>query len=263
MAVLIEFAKQSFKQRFIYRMNAYMMVASSFVGLIIMMSVWKALYSGKSSVGGITYEDMIHYVILNMLVQALIRSRIGQKVGERVENGAISIDLIRPVSFKGYFLADQFGENLFSFVFTTLPAVLAAMLVWGFSVPDSALRAALFAVSLLGGIVLMNQINYMFGMLAIWLKTAYFINFITGAVISLFAGSFVPLWFYPDILHTISMMLPFHLVGFQPIAIFLGKLSVQGAFLVIAAQAGWLVLLLAIERWMWNKAQAQLDIHGG
>lgn len=244
-------------------MNAYLLIVSSFIGLFIMMNVWQTLYSGKSAVSGITYENMIHYVIMNMFVQAMIRSRIGQKIGERAENGAISIDLIRPVSFKGYYLADQFGENLFNFMFTTLPAVLIAIIVWGFSMPEGAARAVLFIMTLVGGIVLMNQINYMFGMLAIWLKTAYFINFITGAIISLFAGSFVPLWFYPDFLYRLCLLLPFHLVSFQPIAVFLGKTSNLEACLVFAAQIGWLAILLAIERWMWNKAQAKLDIHGG
>jgi ABC-2 type transport system permease protein len=263
MAIFIEFAKQAFRQRFIYRMNAYMMIVSSFISLFILVSVWQALYVGKSDVNGITFENMLHFIILNLFIQSLIRSRIGQKIGERVENGAISIDLIRPISFKGYFLADQLGENVFNLLFTTFPAVIVAVLIWGFGVPENPAILPLFAFSLLLGIAIMNQINYLFGLLAIWLKTAFFINFITGAVISLFAGSFVPLWFYPDLLYKISMLLPFHLVSFQPIAIYLGKLTISEAGLVIGGQLIWILLLLGIEKWMWGRAQVKIDVHGG
>lgn len=263
MVLFLEFAKQSFRQRFVYRMNAYMMIVSAFISLFILVSVWRALYGDKLTVNGITYENMIHFVILNLLIQSLIRSRIGEKIGERVESGAISIDLIRPISFKGYFLADQLGENGFRLLFTTLPAVVLGMWIWGFGLPEQSLMFVLFLVSLVLGIAIMNQINFLFGLLAIWLKTAFFINFITGAVISLFAGSFVPLWFYPDILYKISLLLPFHLVSFQPIAIYLGKMSVSGAGLVIGGQLIWILLLLGIEKWMWSRAQLKLDVYGG
>ncbi|WNQ10628.1 ABC-2 family transporter protein [Paenibacillus aurantius] len=263
MSIYLEFAKQAFRQRFIYRLNAYMMIVSSFLGLLILISVWKALYAGKTEVNGITYENMLQFLVLNMAIQSLIRSRIGQKIGERVENGAISLDLIRPITLKGYFLADQIGENVFGFLFSTLPAAAAAALLWGFAVPGEPFRFPLFVISLLLGIALMNQINYLFGLLAIWLKTAFFINFITGAVISLFAGSFVPLWFYPEPLYKISLLLPFHLVSFQPIAIYLGKKTLTEAGLIIGGQLVWMLLLLGLEKWMWRRAQTHIDVFGG
>lgn len=262
LVIYLEFAKQAFRERFVYRANAYMMIVSSFISLFILINVWRALYAGKSSVNDISFENMLHFIMLNMFIQPLIRSRIGQKIGEQVENGAISIDLIRPISFKGYFLAGQLGENVFNLLFTTIPAVAVAIFIWGFQAPEAAMLP-IFLVSLALGIVIMNQINYLFGLLAIWLKTAFFINFITSAVISLFAGSFVPLWFYPDLLYKLSMVLPFHLVSFQPIAIYLGKLTPAQGGAVITGQLIWIALLLGIEKWMWNKAQAKLDVFGG
>lgn len=51
-------------------MNAYMMFISSFISLFILVNVWQALYDEKSTVKGISYEDMLHFVLLNMLIQA-------------------------------------------------------------------------------------------------------------------------------------------------------------------------------------------------
>lgn len=263
MAVFFEFVRKSFQQRFVYRTNSYVTIVSAWLGLFVMVSAWRALYSGKTDVSGVTFDDMMSFIVINTLVASLIHSSMGQKIGERVEDGSISIDLIRPVSFKSYHMANQLGENLFALLFSTVPAVALAVVLWGFRLPDEPWRIALFLLSLTLGLLLMNQINYLFGMLAIWLKTSWFINAITGAAFDLFAGTFVPLWFYPGWLYAASQFLPFHLVTFQPISIFLGRLSIAEGWAVIGGQLAWLAGLWVLEKWMWAKAQDQIDIHGG
>ncbi|MFK7691257.1 ABC transporter permease [Paenibacillus sp. HJGM_3] len=263
MSVYWTFVVKSFQQRFVYRINSYITILSAWLGLFVLVSAWRALYSGKTAVNGITFEDMINFIVINTLVASLIHSNMGQKIGERVADGSISIDLIRPITFKGYYLANQLGENAFALLFSTMPATLLAVLLWGFHFPDNPLRVALFLVSLMLGLLVMNQINYLFGLLAIWLKTSWFINAITGAAFELFAGTFVPLWFYPEWLYTVAKCLPFHLVTFQPISIFLGRLSIPQSWGVLGLQLLWLAALWGLEQWMWSKSQDEIDIHGG
>lgn len=263
MAVFLGFVHKAFQERFVYRTNSYITIVSTWLGLFVLVSAWRALYGGKSEVGGVTFDDMMSFIVINTLVASLIRSNMGQRIGERVADGSISIDLIRPVSFKSYHLANQLGENLFALLFSTVPAVTLAVVLWGFRLPDEPARISLFILSLVLGLLLMNQINYIFGLLAIWLKTSWFINAITNAAFDLFAGTFVPLWFYPDWLYAASKFLPFHLVTFQPISICLGKLTLPAAWAVIGGQLAWLAVLWALEKWMWAKAQDQIDIHGG
>ncbi|WP_164821232.1 ABC transporter permease [Paenibacillus koleovorans] len=263
MAVFFEFVRKSFQQRFVYRMNSYVAIISTWLGLFIMISVWQALFRGKEAVNGVTFEDILNLVVINTVVGSLLRSRMGQKIGERVADGTISIDLIRPYSFKSYYVADSLGDNLFGFLFSTIPATALAVVIWGFRLPDDPARIGLFLLSLLGGLLLMFQINYMFGLIAIWLKTSWIVNAVTDAAFDLFAGIFVPLWFYPQWLYAIAQCLPFHLVTFRPISIFLGKTTIAGAWLIIGAQAVWMLVLLVIERWMWRRAQVKFDVFGG
>ncbi len=79
----------------------------------------------------------------------------------------------------------------------------------------------------------------------------------------LFSGSFVPLWFYPDWLYAISACLPFRLIFFEPISIFLGRYAVEDMLQIVLLQLVWLAVLYAAGVWVWSKAQTKVMVHGG
>lgn len=257
------FIARAFKQSYVYRTNVWIAFVRAILGLLIAFSVWTALYRGVEHVNGITYADMVQYVIINSLVTALVGSSIAQKLGQRVADGTIGNDLIKPFNVKWYLVSEQIGENLFRLVFSTVPAAVVAVLVYGFGLPAEPYQLLLFALSLLLGIVIMFYFHLIVGTWVFWIKTSFYIDWLSRAVFTLFAGTVVPIWFYPPLLQHMSYYLPFRLVSFEPIAIYIGKHSWASAWQVIAVQAGWIVLFVVLERWLWRKAQDQVVVHGG
>ncbi|TNJ66048.1 hypothetical protein FE784_11525 [Paenibacillus hemerocallicola] len=94
------FVARSFKQSYIYRSNVRIAFVRNILGLFITFSVWTILYLGISDVKGVTYQEMVQYVIINSLVAGLVTSSIAQKLGQRVADGSIGNDLIKPISVK-------------------------------------------------------------------------------------------------------------------------------------------------------------------
>lgn len=260
--VYLEFLKISFRKSFAYRANSYLIMLGSIITLLIQVSLWSALLK-NGSVNGVNLYDMTSYIIINTIVLSLTKTDIGNVLAEKVRDGSIAIDFIRPVKLKYFLFFDDMGQSLFRTIFSVLPVCLVSILFLKFQAPGSLLDLALFIFSLLNGIMIIYQIHYFFGLLAFWLESTWYISWYLGALLTLFGGTFVPLWFYPDFLYRLSKILPFRLVSFEPISIYLGKLSLEASIRVIASQIIWMILFTLIEKLIWNRAQNKIFVQGG
>ena len=259
----LDFARKTFRQRTIYKTDMVMRVVSHFLALFVQVSVWHVLFATRSSSNGVTVQDMVTYVILGMLVSSLTSSYIDYRIAERVQDGSIAIDFIRPVNFKYYMICEDLGESgLMTFV-TTLPACVFGALYWGLRLPEKPITLVLFLATLAGGIMVVTSLNYTLGLLSFWFKDSYHVDWLFGAMRTVFSGALVPLWFYPPALRAVSEAFPWQLGSFAPLAVFLEKSPSSAAIRVLILQAVWLVVLLWIERILWRKAQEKIEVYGG
>jgi len=231
--------------------------------LTVLVSLWTALLGEGQVVKGTTLADMMTFVIVNMIVQSLIRNNIGFMLAQRFEDGSIAIDFIRPIRLKYYLLAEQLGDSMYRTLLYIVPIGVAATLFLDFTTPDSGWQYALFAISLILGFLLICQINFIVGLLVFWLKSPIYTNWFLGAFMELFAGTVVPLWFYPTVLYNISMALPFRFISYEPVSIFIGRTSLHDAWLVIVMQLVWLAVFLVLEAFIWNRVQRKVIVQGG
>ena len=263
LSIYFEFAKKAFKQRLAYRASAYLGMVGRFLLLFVEVNVWTALFRHRATVDGVALSDMVTYVIMSMAVGSLTRSSMDYRIAEKVADGSIVTDFVKPVRFKFYVIAEDIGENCFLTLFTTIPVCLFGAWYWGFRIPDASSALVLFAVALLGGCAVIYQLNYVLGLLSFWFQTSYHVDWLFGAFRTLFSGAIVPLWFYPSFLRAVSEGLPWQLVAFGPISIFLEKASRMQAFRVILLQGIWLAVLFGIEQVLWHRAQRKIEIYGG
>lgn len=263
MSMYLEFLKKSFRQRYIYRANSYIFIFSSIFSLFVKVSVWSALIGTGNTVQGISYGDMVSYVIINTLLLSLVYSSIGQKLAAKVQDGSIANDFLRPVNLKYSLIFEQFGSNIFSTIFGTLPVCIISIIFLQFKLPSNPINFLLFLISMINGIALIFYINYTLGLLSFWFKSSFYIDWFQRAFFQLFGGTFVPLWFYPEALYAVSKILPFRLISFEPISIYLGKLNTSESINIILLQLIWIIVLVAIEKLLWIKAQKVVTVQGG
>lgn len=263
MGVYFVFIKKSFFQKYEYRANTLVNIVGTIISLFVMVNVWSSLYGGNVEMNGITMRDMILYVIVSSLVSALIYSNIGNLIGGKIADGSISIDLIKPVHFKWYIFSNQLGENIYKFIFCSLPVVILFLCVLELDYVPSYIQILLFSISLFNGILIMFSIHFILGLTTFWLKTSFYVDWFMRAFFELFAGTFIPLWFYPKFMYKLTVLLPFHLVSFRPISILLGKQSSYEAVQTVILQIFWIIVLLIIEKVIWKFVRDKIDIQGG
>jgi ABC-2 type transport system permease protein len=263
MGTYLLFLQKSFQQRFVYRTSAYIYLLSTCLRVFIMVNVWTALYGGRTSINGVSLTDMLNFIVISAFVYALTQTRMGDKIANKVVDGSIAVDFLRPIRFKYYVYADQLGENLYQVLLNALPVCILASIIYGFQMPADPENLLLFIFCLFFGVLIIFSINYIVGLISFWSKAAHPTSWFLSTAVTLFGGTFVPIWFYPDVLRRIAMFLPFRLIYFEPINIYLGRVTSSDAVLIILVQVVWLVVLWLVEQFMWSKIQTKLTVQGG
>lgn len=246
-----------------YRSEIIFRFIGNLLKVMIQVSIWTSLLGVGGIVENIDLKDMITFTIISSIVRMLIQSNIAYIIATKVRTGEIAMDLIKPINFKGYFFSEQLSENSFGFLTIGLPVLLFSILSYGFKMTSSVLYFILFLTSLILGITIMFYIDYILGLCIFWVKNEVYIGFIGRALFDIFSGALIPLWFYPNFLVRMAAYLPFRLVAFEPIAIYLGKLDLEASFKVLLLQVFWIGILYLIERGVWKAAQNKVFIQGG
>lgn len=254
--------KKSLKSETIYRSATLAGAASALLSFLIQVFLWKALL-GTGIKQDTSFSDMLLYVVINSFLLELTRANVAGIIENAMIDGTISMELLRPMSYKYYMLANTFGKNIYGTLTRTVPVLLLSVfLVSGASLPDLP-HGLLFAFSAFLGALLLFEVTYLAGLLAFWLQRCWFIRFYVNGLIRIFGGTMVPLWFYPEFLKTISYWLPFRYMTFEPINFFLGKTPIGEAWLPILAALLWLLGLNCLDQLMWRAAAKKLTVNGG
>lgn len=262
MKVYLAILSKAFLSEYVYRANVVFTIIRNLLMFFILISVWTALYSGKSSVNSITLSDMITYTLIMIVLRNLMSSKLHDVMNEKINTGSIVSDFIRPVSFMLSSVSQQLGRNLFNVIFATLPILASAMIYFG--IGQFHPTRFLFSVITAGfGLVLVMQISWIISLICFWTKSAAFGMFLLKSLMEIFGGMVVPLWFYPDVMRSLCMALPFRLAYYSPASVIMGKTSMNENLHIVALQLMWIALLIALERIVWSRARRIVIVQGG
>lgn len=263
MMLFFTLLRLSFIKTFQYRGYVFINLISAFIHVFVQISLWLALFRGNPVVQATTFNDMINYMALTGLLSLFKLEGPGQLLSQRIIYGSIATDLIRPYKLKSFLLSQSIGENLARFLLFVFPVYTVVLAVFGMQLPASRLHVLVFFFAVVNGAVISFYYFYLMGMLPFWLQSIWYIRFVNYAVFTLFAGSFVPIWFYPEALVKLSYFLPFRYITYEAVTFYLGRTSLAAMKGALAAQLVWIGILAALEAVLWKTAQKKIMIFGG
>jgi len=257
----LTFSRLAFARNVMYRANSVMSIVSAVLGLLIQVSIWSAMYIGKSSIEGITLENMLTYTMLTTFASAFASSRVGEEIAKRVRSGEIAGDFIRPISLKYSLIFSELGGSMYKFVFSVLPVFVAALFFIRIQLPTNPMLIVYFFISLALGFALINSMMYSLGLLVFWFKDSGYVRWFNKAFMLMFGGSAVPLWFYPEGLRTVATFLPWRFITYEPVAIYLGQTT--NIWQTLLLQIMWILVFELLGEVIWKKAQKFVFVQGG
>nr|WP_269145563.1 ABC-2 family transporter protein [Cohnella fermenti] len=256
------FAVKSFTNQLAYRSEVWLRLLGNLLAILIQVEIWRAVI-GSSGQEGASLDQMITYSILNPLLLALLSTNVSEAVDSSLKSGSIATELIRPLSYPLYLLAGSLGLSLYKLAFTVAPAFALAGLLFGVLPPASPMNLLAFVAALLIAMLMSFLLGYLVSLLAFWLMSHFALSWMLGGLITIFSGSFLPLWFYSSGWAAVAEALPFQYLGYVPAAVYLGTMTDEAMWRTLAIGLIWAAALLLLVRWLWSRAVRRLIIQGG
>jgi ABC-2 type transport system permease protein len=259
------FAKRGFQRAITYSFQFWSELVINLLFMFIYLCVWRALYSGRASVGGYGREQLFSYIIVSQTLitfQFTVRAWAG--IEAKVRTGEIVIDLVRPIDFQGMILATACGTAAHTLLTNMVPKFALFALAGVVQRPASLLAGWLFPLSAGLGFLVLFGIEFLIGVSAFWLvEVRGLYSMVMWGIAGLFSGYFLPLEFFPHWLGTIAHALPFAAMVYTPAAIYAGSVAGGAVIAAVLGQVAWVIALLGAGRALFAVAHRRLVVQGG
>ena len=132
-----EIARRSFRRHLTYRAAAVAGLITNFGFGWLRVSVLLALYGGRSVVEGLTVSGLYAYVALTQAVINYIALFGWFDLMNSVHTGEVGTDLLKPMSYFQFWLAQDAGRALVAFLLRGVVIMLLFSLVFPITYPTS------------------------------------------------------------------------------------------------------------------------------
>jgi ABC-2 type transport system permease protein len=258
----IKTIQMSFINSSVFRSSYFFGLIQSIISVFITVSIWKALYAGAQRVNGISYAATVTNVVLSMLLSTAF-SFDDFAIANKVHSGQIATELLKPMSISLSYLFQAVGRNLFKLIGHFTPTLLLSSLFFPLLAPKSSFSLLLSLCSVLLGFCLLYTISYIVSVTSFWITNVWSVSTLKNVVISIFAGTVLPIWFMPAGLQYALRYTPFDVIYFAPIQIYLGRMTSYEILFSYGKQLVWLAALALVGLLLWQKGIKKVTIAGG
>lgn len=255
------FASKAFSREATYRMEVFTNVASLIVRLYLMKSVWTALYAQNAAPAGVTLHAVLTYTAVALLMSLVLETDGTRQIRDKIREGTIATDLMKPISLPLFFFSDGIGMTLLH-ALLIVPALIVSLLIVHIDVPSPAVLAV-FALSVLLGYLVNFLLNFLMNCVAFWTLETFAVQLMVRWMSDLIGGQVVPLIFFPGALQAVVLALPFAAIYSTPLLIYLGTTPPSGYAGALAGQAGWCAAFALLSVVVWRAAQRRVVSQGG
>lgn len=257
-AAYSSFFKRALSSHLAYASAVWVNLFAMACGFSFTLMVWHYAKQGTADA-----TQFYAYLTLAFALNFSLSMAFERYVGERIREGLIATDLLKPVDYTWLF----FFQAASDIVFQTAFGLVVLGVAW--SVLGPALAPAspeAFGLALLGTL-LAFWVQFHLGFLFVQMIFATNSNYGPFTLRMLFhtalGGIFAPLDVYPPALQKFAMALPFHHVIYTPVALYQGRIAGAAAWAALASSAAWGLALFVVSRWSFSLIRRYLTIQGG
>lgn len=250
----------------VYRWNFAVRGFFSLFHLIVVFTLWGAVYSGKEHIGGFSLDQTLTYFVALLVLQFFIGAfNEDYQISEEIRNGLINQFLLKPVNYFAYRFSIFVAARLVSGALVILPLLVALPFIHEHLVlPTEPWRLWLGLPALALSALIQFSIAFCFGLMAFWFLEIQSFVILSFAIETLLGGQVFPLDLMGERLYQVSQYLPYYYQMYFPAAILTGRIQDPGQVLTgLGIQACWAVALLLLGHTLWNRGLRRHTAVGG
>ncbi len=254
--------KSSLKASFAYRASTVTSLFTAVFMYAVPMLVWQQVYSQNPNLA-ISRAKMFPYLLLACCGNYALGMSVEFRIGQRIRNGLIATDLLKPIDFQLSQGIQSLSDGLFNGALGLL-VFFCGYLVLGKDIfPANSLSFGLFFLSFLLAFLIQYFVCFIFVQGAFYTYSGYGIFAARGALHQTFSGMAAPLTLYPPFLKAAGEWLPFRHTIYTPVSIYMGWEQGEAAVSLILQQAAWVIGLFILGKWLMVQSLKQLEVQGG
>ncbi|MBF6211898.1 ABC-2 family transporter protein [Nocardia puris] len=231
---------------------------------LVRASVLLAAVRAGSEFGGYDEGSMAAYVWLSQGMIALTQF-MGPplELAERVRNGDVAVDFLRPVDIQFAYLAADLGRATCALIPRFLPSVLFGVVTFGLALPGTPGPYVLGLISMVLAVSLSFLGLFAVGLVGFWVVETRGVRTLYQILGTFLAGLFVPVHMFPDWLRALAHATPFPSILQAPIDVLSGRVLGMDAVSVVATQAFWVLAIGLLGRFLLRAGRRKLEVQGG
>ncbi|MGI5283820.1 ABC transporter permease [Nonomuraea polychroma] len=246
-----------FRLALAYRSNIIMTCVALVAQVFLLRMIWTSVYGSRPAAAGLTLEALLAYLTLANLQAFATHTIVSSTIHHRIRTGMVFFDLARPVGYLRQMAAFQVGNTLGGLLLLA-PVIPVVLLVGSITVPANGPG---YVITLVLGYVIAVQLALLISLIGFWTMETGAISLLYRLVSQFFAGTMVPLAFFPGVLGVVAEVLPFKYMGYVPAAVYVGHISdISGPVVV---ELAWIAGLWGLLVLTWSRAHRKVVIQGG
>lgn len=257
-------AKAGFRKQSHYLSAMFAGLFTNIVFGFVRASILLTAVRSGADVGGYDEGSVGAYVWISQgLLGAIQMMGPAPEVADRIKNGDVAIDLVRPVDIQIGYLAADLGRAAFTFLPRGLPSVLVGWLTFDLTMPGGSAPYLLGLFSIVLGVTLSFLSQFAIAVLGFWVVETRGLRSLYTVAGTFLAGLFVPVHLFPSWLKWIADGTPFPSVLQTPIDVLSGRVMGVEAVEAVLGQVVWVALVMIAGRLLLRAGARKLEVQGG
>jgi ABC-2 type transport system permease protein len=221
---------------------------------LILILLWSAIYQSNGLIKGYTLQEMITYVLIGNLFEAMVRNYLTHKIARDIKDGTLSVFLVKPIKYINYIFTKEFGITALPFFMSCVSQLLVIVFFLDKIIFNHSIAYwALILLMLCLAYIIELFISYLVGMIAFWTIEVEGIYSTIIKLRKLFSGGYFPINLLPAGIVSVSMALPFMYSFYFPMQLYLKKISLTDGLKGVGLQVIWIIALYFISNVVWRR----------
>jgi ABC-2 type transport system permease protein len=233
-----------------------------FFGFVRIM-IFDGFYRSSTAPQPMTSDQVTTYIWLGQAMLLLGMLDIDKDVAAMIRTGSVAYEMTRPLDLYNLWFARAISGRTAPLLMRAIPIFVLAGLFFQLQSPASLQAAALFAISLAGGLLLASSIVVLMTISLLWTISGEGIYRLAGPLVFFFSGIVIPLPLLPDGMQYFVAILPFRALLDTPFRMYMGSLTGSAAAAALLHQLFWLAAFVAIGRLVLARGVRRLVVQGG
>lgn len=200
-----------------------------------------------------TKDTMETYLFFGFVIADLVVSSRTQDVGNDINSGMLSNQLLLPISFFGRLIAREVADKFMNGFLSVIEIVALLLIIQPTIVVPSNVSAVVITIGvILLSFVLHFTISLLISMAGFWTNEVWGLRFIFFIFLESLTGALVPLDLFPAQIAKVLFYTPFAYMFYFPLKVYLQQVSTAQIIEGVAVMSVWAIILSGICMVVWR-----------